>query len=73
MALTKTEELRKKAQALLAQAKKIEDESVTKLGTYASKFVAGGISIDELMTKAKELGFEVKHHEAPKNSYAGDE
>lgn len=73
MALTKTDELRKKAQALLAQAKKIEEEAVTKLGAYASKFVVGAISIDEFMTRAEELGFEVKRQTPSSNNYAGGE
>jgi hypothetical protein len=60
MALTKTEELRKKAQLLLAQAKKIEEEAVTKLGGFASKFLSGSMSFDEFKAKATELGFEIK-------------
>ena len=70
MALTKTEELRKKAQVLLAQAKKIEEEAVTKLGTLTSKFLAGSMSLDELKSKAAELGFEIKPGET-NNFYAG--
>jgi hypothetical protein len=71
MALTKMEELRKKAQALLAQAKKIEEEATTKLGGHASKFLAGAMSLDEFKSKAVELGFEIKPAETPNNFYAG--
>ena len=71
MGLTKTEELRKKAQTLLAQAKKIEEEATTKLGGYASKFLTGAMSLDEFKSKAIELGFEVKALEAPNNFYTG--
>jgi hypothetical protein len=75
MALTKTEELRKKAQVLLAQAKKIEEEAVTKLGVHASKFVMGGMNLDELKSKAAELGFEIKPSQkdmdAGNNFYVG--
>lgn len=60
MALTKTQELRKKAQALLAQAKKIEEESFTKLGVVAAKYFAGEIEFAELKAKAEELGFEIE-------------
>lgn len=71
MALTKTEELRKKAQALLAQAKKIEEEAVTKLGMYTSKFLMGSMSLDELKSKALELGFEIKPSETTNDFYTG--
>jgi hypothetical protein len=60
MALTKTEELRKKAKLLLDQAKKIEEEATLKLGGYAAKYIAGTIDLRELKSKAHELGFEVK-------------
>lgn len=58
--MKKTEELRKKAKALLDQAKKIEEEATLKLGAVSAKFVTGQIDINELKAKAEELGFDVK-------------
>lgn len=60
MSLNKTEDLRKKAKALLEQAKKIEEEATLKLGGVAAKFLSGDVSVEELKEKAKELGFNVK-------------
>lgn len=63
MAMTKTDELRKKAQALLAQAKKIEEESTTRLGASAAKFLAGDMNLEEFEKKGRELGFEIRPRE----------
>lgn len=71
MALTKTEELRKKAQALLAQAKKIEEESFTKLGMMAAKYFAGEVDFAMLQAKADELGFEIVHTRRNQNDSFG--
>lgn len=59
MALTKSEELRKKAKVLLDQAKKIEEEAVTKLGDRAAKFLSGSITLAEFRKNGIDLGFDV--------------
>ena len=57
--MSKADDLRKKAQVLLAQAKKLEEENVTKLGAETAKYFAGTITLEQLKAKAIEFDFDV--------------